>query len=198
MKVILIQDVDNFGSKGEVKNVADGDARNYLLPKKLAVQATPQKLKELNKQIEAFKQKEAQEEKTAQDMAEKLENKEFVITAPAGKEGKLFGSVTSAHIAEKLAENGFQVDKKKVDVKNPLKTVGEHMVPLKLWTGITASIKVVVAAEGASKDQADQTAEPETDQAQEEAAAAETAEAATEEATEAPEASEQEEANPAE
>ncbi len=147
MKVILLQDVENLGNKGEVKNVADGYARNYLLPRKLAEEATPAKLKEAEKQIAIQKKKEAQEEEKAQQVAEKLAGKTVKFTLPTSKEGKLFGSVTASDIATKLEEAGFQLDKRKVEIEEPIKRIGEYPVTLKLRANVQANVQVVVESE---------------------------------------------------
>ncbi len=147
MKVILLQDLERLGSRGEIKTVADGYARNYLFPQKLAVEATDAKIKEAEKQIAIQRKKEEQEEKQVQQTAEELKGMELKFYRSASSEGKLFGSVTSADIASALEEKGYVLDKRKVEIEEPIKQLGEHDVILKLRPQIHTEIKVVVISE---------------------------------------------------
>lgn len=144
MKVVLLADVKGHGKKGELCNVSDGYARNFLFPKKLAVEADNTALNEL-KTREAAKEHHKQEEiKAAKELAEKLNGKEIVIKAKAGSSGRLFGSVTSKEIAEKIAETlSVTIDKKKMQVAD-IKNFGEYTAEIKLYQGISAKITVKV------------------------------------------------------
>ncbi len=148
MKVILTQDVNNVGKKGEIKEVADGLARNYLLPKKLAVKATPGNINSWKKKIESIRQKDAKILEDAKAIAEKLNEITISIEVKAGEENKLFGSVTSQHIADKLKEKGFhQISKKEILLEEPIKTLGNHEVRIKLHPEVVVPIIVEVVKE---------------------------------------------------
>lgn len=147
MKVIFVENVPNTGQKGEVKEVASGYARNYLIPQGLALEATPGRLKDLEMKEKTRARKSAQEADEAQKIADKITGKQFAVKAKTGEGGKLFGSVTSADIAKLLAESGVKVDKKKVELDDPIKTLGEHEVQIKLHPEVTASITVLVEQE---------------------------------------------------
>lgn len=144
MKVILQKNIEALGVKGEVKNVADGYARNYLFPRNLAIKATPARLQEAEKVLEKQKKKEAEEEAKAQQIAEQLRGKKIQFNLPTSKEGKLFGSVTAQDIAAKLEEEGYELVKRKVDIKDPIKKVGEYPINLKLRPNVSAEIQVIV------------------------------------------------------
>lgn len=148
MKVILNQDVKSLGVKGDVVEVSDGYARNYLLPKKLAVEATAGNLKEL----ENLKQKQArqkeQELQKAKEIAKAIEGKTIKAITKAGENGKLFGSITSKEIAELLEKNfGITVDKRKVEIKEAIKTLGSYPVTVRIHPQVAAKITVQVVAE---------------------------------------------------
>jgi len=147
MKVILTQDIPNLGNKGDIKNVADGYARNYLIPRQLAVEATPSRLKEREKQIKQQEKKEQREEAAAQKIAEQLEGKTIKFTKQASNEGKLFGSITSSDVANALSDLGVEVDKRKVELEDPIKELGEHSVPVKLRSGIYARLNIIIEKE---------------------------------------------------
>ena len=146
MKVILTQDVKGSGKKGELINAADGYARNFLLPKGVAIEAKNQAIGEL-KAKEASKQHKIQVEKeAAMASAKQLEGKTVKLTAKAGAGGKLFGSVTSAEISEELARQfSIEIDKRKIALPEPIRQYGVVEVPVKLGYGIEASVKVQVA-----------------------------------------------------
>ncbi|NLI70498.1 MAG: 50S ribosomal protein L9 [Firmicutes bacterium] len=163
MKVILIEDVDRLGRKGDVKNVADGYARNFLLPRKLAHEATPARLKEAEKWQEQRRQKDAREEKIAREMAESLDNKEIIFKRPAGKEGKLFGSVTASDIASLLEEEGFKTDKRNIEIEEPLKRIGTHDVTLKLRAGVFSTIRVTIEQENGAENKEEPAGEEKVD-----------------------------------
>ena len=145
MKVILIEDVKTLGKKGELVNVNDGYARNYILAKKLGVEATPKNLNDL-------KLKKANEEKRAKEIyeeaaafAERLSKMEVNVSIKAGEGGKIFGSVSSKEIAQAAQEQlGVELDKKKMQLPSPIKSVGTQMVPIRLHPKVTAQLKVNV------------------------------------------------------
>jgi large subunit ribosomal protein L9 len=146
VKVILSEDVPNLGDAGELVAVKPGFARNYLLPLGKAIAATEASVNELEHQKRVIAEKVARQRKLLEGEKAKFEGQVVEITAQAGEEGKLFGSVTAAMIAEKLAERGLEVDKRKVALADPIKDVGEHPVVLKLHREIQATITVKVTA----------------------------------------------------
>ena len=145
MKVILKEDVKGQGKKGEIVNVSDGYARNYLFPRNLAQEATAQNLNSAQVKQEAAAHKKEMEKKNAQEMAKQLENKGVVIKAKCGSTGRLFGAITNAEIAEALnQQTGLELDKKKVVLANPIKELGEYTVTVKLYAGVQATIGLKV------------------------------------------------------
>lgn len=149
MKVILTQDVKAQGKKGDLINVSDGYARNFLLKKGLAVEADAKALNELKNKEAARLHRIEVEKAEAKETAEKLTGLLVKIKAKAGDDGRLFGSVTSADIAEKLKEQfDVTVDKRKISLSEPIKTFGTHTVDIKLYPEITGKINVLVASEG--------------------------------------------------
>lgn len=145
MKVILIEDVKSLGKKGQLVDVNDGYARNFILAKKLGLEATPKNLNDLKlkKQNEEKVAKEQYEEAVA--FAERLSELEVNVSIKAGEGGKIFGSVSSREIAEAAKEQlGIELDKKKMQLSNPIKSVGTQMVPVKLHPKVTAQLKVNV------------------------------------------------------
>lgn len=148
MQVLLLKDVPNLGKAGTVKNVADGYARNYLFPKKLAVPATPEAMKQAEAIRQAAMRKQQRIEEAAETLAKELETVTLTFKAKAGESGKLYGSVTAAHIAEALsAKMGMEFDKRKIDLEDSLKELGTHQVRIKLAPAVTASVRVVVEPE---------------------------------------------------
>ena len=144
MKVILLQDVKGHGKKGELCNVSDGYARNFLFPKKLAVEADNAAMNELKNREQAAAHHKQEEINAAKETAAKLEGKTVTIKAKAGSNGKLFGSVTSKDIASEIAKSlGIEIDRKKMSVAD-IKNFGEYTAEIKLYTGITAKITVKV------------------------------------------------------
>ena len=144
MKVILLQDVKGHGKKGELCNVSDGYARNFLFPKKLALQADNAALNELKNREQAAAHHKQEEINAAKETAAKLNEKTVTIKAKAGSNGKLFGSVTSKEIASEIANSlGIEIDRKKMSVAD-IKNFGEYTAEIKLYTGITAKITVKV------------------------------------------------------
>jgi large subunit ribosomal protein L9 len=161
MEVILIENVDNLGARGQIVKVADGYGRNHLLPKKLAIAATPQNRKWVEQQRQKFLKQEAQEKGQAEELAKLLEGLRLVFTRKAGEQGTLFGSVTTLDIAEQLASQGYSIDRRKIHLSNPLKAIGEHEVSIRLHREVTAKIKVAVEAEGQVESPAEQAAKSE-------------------------------------
>lgn len=148
MKLILKQDVEKIGKKGEVVNVKDGYARNFLLPQDLAVEATPKNLKQLKKQVAAIEKKNAEELAQAQDLAKKIEAAQVEVSLKSGEGGKTFGSISSKEIADVLkSEVGFDVDKKKIQIEEAIKSIGTHIVTVKLHPEVTCELKVKVNEE---------------------------------------------------
>lgn len=147
MQIILQEDVEKLGNRGQVVEVAEGYARNFLLPRKLALEASAGNLKRLEKMRAVFAKKEAVERADAQKLAELLAGVSLEFTRRAGENDQLFGSVTNADISEALAAQGFTVDKRKVALAEPIKTVGEFEVPLKLHREVGANVKLVVKKE---------------------------------------------------
>jgi len=147
MKVIFLKDVKGQGKKGEVKTVSDGYARNYLIPRGLAVEATESNLKTLEAQKRSEAKRKAQELAEAKALAEKLEKTTVTIAAKAGEGGRLFGAVTSKQIAEALAKQGLAVDKKKILLDEPIRALGTVRVPVKLHPDVTVQLAVTVVEE---------------------------------------------------
>ncbi len=147
MQVILQKDVPNLGKNGELKEVASGYARNHLLPRGLAIEATPQRLREWQQRQEKAEKVNQQQEALARNLAEKLSAKTFIFKMPAGEGGRLFGSVTPADIAQKLKAEGFDVDKKRIEIAEPIKTIGTFKVAIRLYPGVKADLSLQVDKE---------------------------------------------------
>jgi large subunit ribosomal protein L9 len=147
MEVILIEDVPNLGAIGELVNVKAGFARNFLLPRKMAIVASVKSKKRLEheKRVAGFRLVKAKKE--AEGLVQKLANTSVTIARKVGEQDKLFGSVTAADIARALADEGVVVDKKAVQLVEPLKALGVYQVPVKLRTDVTAEVKIWVVAE---------------------------------------------------
>jgi large subunit ribosomal protein L9 len=148
MKVIFISDVESIGRQGEIKDVKEGLARNYLLPKKLAITATPGNLKIWEQKSVALRKKEDKVKGEAEKFASKLNGLAIKIPVKVGEEEKIFGSVTSQSISDALGQLGYEVSKKQIDLESPIKTLGTHEVTLKLHHDVTAAISVEVVEEG--------------------------------------------------
>jgi large subunit ribosomal protein L9 len=149
MEVILREHVDNLGRRGEIVKVADGYARNYLLPRKLALPVTPGNLKHIERERTRFEAREAVERQDAEAVATRLAGFEITITRKVGETEALYGSVTAADVAEKLAAHNVDVDKRKIQLHEPIKHLGEYDVPIKLHREVVIPVKVKVVAEGA-------------------------------------------------
>ena len=156
MKVILSEDVSNLGTMGSVVSVADGYANNYLFPRKLAVRADSGSAKQIEHEMRIIKRREEKRRAELTEQSKKISSVTVEILARAGEEDKLFGSVTTAQIAEKLAEKGFKVDRKNIHLEEPIKALGIYTVALKLGLGVEASIKVWVQPEVEPKAEADE------------------------------------------
>src|SRR4051812_24335643 len=147
MEVILREHVDNLGRRGDLVKVADGYARNYLLPRKLALLATAGNKKVIERERVKFDAKELEEQKVAQAVADRLATVEIEIARRVGETDALFGSVTNADVAEVLAAKGFDIDRRKLQLHDPIKKLGTFDVPVKLHRDVTVTIKVNVVAE---------------------------------------------------
>ncbi len=154
MEVILIENVDNLGARGQVVKVAAGYGRNHLLPKKLAVAATPQNRKWVEQQRQRFLKEEAHEKNDAQELADLLGGLRISFTRKAGEQGTLFGSVTAMDIASDLDRRGYKIDRRKIHLPNPLKTTGEHDVSVRLHRDVIAMLKVTIEVEGQTENPA--------------------------------------------
>ncbi len=143
MKVILLENVKGVGKKDEIINANDGYARNFLLPKKLAVEANNQNLAKLKSKQESNEHKKMTEKQEAEDLAKKLEKIILKIQVKAGENGKIFGGVTAKEIADRLqSQHNFKVDKKKIDLKETIKQTGMFTIDLKLYEGVNAKLKI--------------------------------------------------------
>lgn len=147
MKVLLLDNIENVGKRGEVKEVKNGLARNFLLPKKLALRATEHNIKAWENRLNSLKLKDTKIVEDAQAIADTLNAVAVSITVKAGEDDKLFGSVTTQHISDSLKEKGYEVDRKTILLSEPIKTLGSYDVPIKLHPEVTAQIKVDVVKE---------------------------------------------------
>ncbi len=154
MEIILLEDIEKLGVRGQLIKVADGYGRNYLLPKKLAVAATPQNRKWVDQQRVRFLKLTAKEKSEAEDLAKLLEGVSVVVVRKAGEHGTLFGSVTALDVAEGLASQGYKIDRRKIQLDQPLKVLGEYDVPIRVHRDVTASVKVKVEAEAQPEEPA--------------------------------------------
>ena len=145
MEVILRDHVENLGRRGEIVKVADGYARNYLLPRKLALPATAANKKWVERERKLAEVRDSEERGAAEAVAARLNALALRITRKVGENDQLYGSVTNADIAEVLAQQGFEIDRRKILLPDPLKALGESTVPVKLHREVTAQVKVVVA-----------------------------------------------------
>jgi large subunit ribosomal protein L9 len=148
MEVILREHVDNLGRRGEIVKVADGYARNYLLPRKLALLATDGNKKQIERERVKYEATELEEKRVADAVAGRLATVEVEIARKVGETEALYGSVTSGDIAEALAAKGFDLDRRKLVLQEPIKKLGEFDIPVKLHRDVTTHLKVRVVAEG--------------------------------------------------
>jgi large subunit ribosomal protein L9 len=146
MKIILCEDIPKLGVAGQIKNVSDGYARNLLLPRKLALLCTPGNVKKWESEKKVRELRLQKDRDTAQSLASQLENVVLEIRVQSGREGHLFGAVTTVMIKEALLKKGFSVDKKNILLETPIKALGEYPVLIRLHPQITATIKVMVSS----------------------------------------------------
>jgi large subunit ribosomal protein L9 len=147
MEVILREDIEKLGGRGEVVKVAAGYARNFLLPKRLAVEATDSNRKIVEQERQAHLRKEAKQKGEAEDLSKLLGGVSVTIAQKAGEAGQLFGSVTTKDVADALAARNFTIDRRKVQLEEPIKQLGEFKVPVRLHKDVTAEITVNVVRE---------------------------------------------------
>jgi len=147
MEVILREHVENLGRRGDVVKVADGYARNYLLPRKLALLVNQGNRRQIEKERKVAEQRELEEKRSAEATATRIASEEFVIARRVGETQTLYGSVTAADVAEALATKGFEIDRRKIQLTEPIKQLGDFSVPLKLHREVTAQIRVKVVKE---------------------------------------------------
>ncbi len=147
MKIVLRESVDHLGERGQVVTVAAGYARNFLLPKGLAYEATPGNLKVLGQQRRVWAMREARELDEAKQLAGQLEAFELRVARKSGESGTLYGSVTPSDVAELIAARGVKIDRRRLAMPEPIKTLGTHEVPLRLHRDVTAKIRLEVLAE---------------------------------------------------
>ena len=147
MEVILREDVEKLGGRGEVVKVAAGYARNFLLPKRLAVAATESNRKIVEQEKQAYLKREAKAQGESEDLAKLIQGQVITITQKAGENDHLFGSVTSKDIADALEQKGFNIDRRKIHLEEPIKTLGEFEVPVRLHRAVTANVKVHVVSD---------------------------------------------------
>jgi large subunit ribosomal protein L9 len=148
MEVILREHVEHLGRRGEIVKVADGYARNYLLPRKLALLATEGNKKQIERERAKLETQEAEEKKVAEAIADRMANLEVVIARKVGETEALYGSVTTADVAEALTAKGFDIDRRKIQLADPIKKLGDFDLPVKLQREVIATVKVRVVAEG--------------------------------------------------
>jgi large subunit ribosomal protein L9 len=163
-KILLREDVDDLGARGEIVRVRAGYARNYLLPRNLAVQATAGNVKGIEQERAALLKKEAKERATAEAQSQQMSSLELEFKRKAGEQGALYGSVTSMDVAEELHARGYEIDRHRIHMREPLKRVGEYSVPVRLHREVTMELKVKVSPEGEVivGHQTEQEAEPES------------------------------------
>jgi large subunit ribosomal protein L9 len=189
MQVILREDIEKVGLRGEVVDVAPGFARNYLLPRKLAEAASPGRVAEIEKLAARRSQHEAQSFEQAQELVQKLESAELRFDVQAGETGTLFGSVTATEIADRVWETQrLRIDRRKLDLPESIKRIGRYEVPVELFTDVTATLRLAVVPEGGELPPEEELQALDAEAAEKEAAAAaeaEEARVAAEAATEA-------------
>jgi large subunit ribosomal protein L9 len=151
MEVILKEDVVKLGSRGDVVRVAEGFGRNYLLPRKLAIEATPGNKAVIEQMKAAALRRSAKEKSQAEELAKQFEGLELAFQRRSGEHDQLFGSVTSGDIAEALEKKGFNLDRRKIQLQEPLKTLGEFTVPIRLHKDVSTRLKVIIEKEAAAE-----------------------------------------------
>ena len=151
MEVILKEDVPKLGNRGEVVKVAEGYGRNFLLPRKLAIEANAANKAVIEQMKAATVRRSAKEKSEAEELAKQFDGLEVKFTRKSGENDQLFGSVTSSDIAEALEKKSFHIDRRKIQLHEPLKTVGEFTIPVKLHKDVTTHLKVVIEKEAATE-----------------------------------------------
>src|SRR5919206_1633046 len=146
--VLLREDVDDLGARGEIVRVKSGYARNYLLPRKLAVEATASNVKQIEGERAALLKREAKERATAEGQADQLKNLSLKFERKVGEAGVLYGSVTSMDIAHELKEQGYEIDRRKIALREPIKRFGNYTVPIRLHRQVTIELPIKVLGEG--------------------------------------------------
>lgn len=144
MEIILLEDIPSLGKGGDLVKVSDGYGRNYLIPNKLAIKATLKNRKKLEHEKRFAQEKTEKVKRDAEKLANRIEEFSCTITKPVGESGKLFGSVTSKEIEQQLNENGFQIDRKKIELEEPIKNLGVYTIPIRLHPEVTANLKLWV------------------------------------------------------
>lgn len=147
-KILLREDIDNLGGRGEIVKVKAGYARNYLLPRKLAVQATPSNVKQIEHERGALLKRAAQEKSTADLQAEQMRSLKLNFERKVGEQGVLYGSVTSMDVAEALKNKGYEIDRRRIALQEPIKEIGDFVVRVRLHKEVSVEIPVSVAPEG--------------------------------------------------
>jgi large subunit ribosomal protein L9 len=147
-RILLRQDIDDLGARGEIVRVRAGYARNYLLPRKLAVEATTSNVKQIEKERAALLKREAKERSTAQGQAEQMGSLVLTFKRKAGEQGALYGSVTSMDVTDALQEKGYEIDRHRIHLREPIKRIGEYTVPVRLHRDVTIDLQVKVIPEG--------------------------------------------------
>lgn len=150
MKVVLREDMDNLGDRGDVVNVRAGYARNYLLPRGLALEATPGNLKVIEHQKKIWAVREERETREAQEIAARMQELELKVVKKAGDTGTLYGSVTTSEIADLLAGKGFEIDRRRIQLREPIKALGVHDVPIRLHRQVHVTLALTVMGEDGS------------------------------------------------
>ncbi|HWS99030.1 MAG TPA: 50S ribosomal protein L9 [Pyrinomonadaceae bacterium] len=153
--VLLREDIDDLGARGEIVRVKAGYARNYLLPRKLAVEATASNVRQIEQERAALLKKEAREKSSAEGQADQLRAVRLSFTRKVGEHGILYGSVTSMDIAEALKERGYEVDRRRITLREAIKETGEFTVPVRLHREVTVDLPVEVTGEGGAKPAAE-------------------------------------------
>ena len=151
MEIILREDIENLGTRGDVVKVAEGYGRNYLLPRKLAIQADEGNKAVIVQMKAASVRRSAKEKSQAEELSKQFEGVSVSFTRKSGENDQLFGSVTSGDLADALTKKGFNIDRRKIQLHEPLKTVGEFTVPVKLHKDVTAHLKVVIEKEAGAE-----------------------------------------------
>ena len=147
MEVILREDVDRLGKRGEKHRVADGYARNFLIPRKLALPATEANMRSFDEESKVRVVRDKKMRRAAEGVASKMKGVSLTIAAQAGEEDKLYGSVTSSDISDLLAKQGFDIDKRKIHLEEPIKALGVYTIPIRIAAGVEASVKLWVVKE---------------------------------------------------